>query len=207
MNPMYDEPALIPRYEAYHESKIAYHEDALDRYGNWLAGSVRLFNPQADHIGVLRDILEEMRRVLAIVNQITHTGSDETRYGIDMTDLPSVPIPDGMDTAAEPIWAMDAQGNVLVGDVANQIVQITSIILYGRYVGLGATIQYDPDAPIRVADLPEPIKSWYHNDRNRGRDLGEDTDGFVYDPHEPDDMRLTWEEVVHSYGWEVWGID
>jgi hypothetical protein len=203
---MHDEPMLIPRYEAYYETEIAYHEDALDRYGNWLAGSIRLFDPQSDHIGVLRDILEEMRRVLAVVNQITHAGSDETRYGIDMTDLPSVPIPDGI-TTEYPIWAMDAHGNVLVGDVANQIVQITSIILYGRYVGLGATIQYDPDAPIRVADLPEPIKSWYHNDRNRGRDLGEDTDGFVYDPHEPDDMRLTWEEVVHSYGWEVWGID
>ena len=94
-----------------------------------------MYNPHADHIGVLRDLIVEMRRVLDAVNQITHTGSDETRYGIDTTDLPSIPIPDGISTEY-PIWAMDSNGNVLVGESLTDIESITSIILNGRYIGL-----------------------------------------------------------------------
>ncbi len=194
---------FTPQYEAYYESKIVYREDNLDRYGNWLAGNVRMYDPLADHIGVLRDVLIEMKRVLAAVNQITHAGSDETRYGIDMTDLPSVPIPDGIMTEY-PIWAMDGCGNVLVGETADQIEKITSIILDGRYIGLGTTIQYEPDEPILAKHLPEPVRSWYIE--NNG--IGQDDDGFVRDLGKPgDEPRLTWEEVVNEYGYQVWGIE
>lgn len=192
---------FTPQYENYYESKIACHEDALDRYGNWLAGNIRMYNPHADHIGVLRDLIVEMRRVLDAVNQITHTGSDETRYGIDTTDLPSIPIPDGISTEY-PIWAMDSNGNVLVGESLTDIESITSIILNGRYIGLGTTIQYDPDAPILLSDLPEPIRSWYYT----CDDIGVDTGGFVFDPFSPDCRRLTWKEVVDYYGYKVWDI-
>lgn len=192
---------FTPQYENYYESKIACHEDALDRYGNWLAGNIRMYNPHADHIGVLRDLIVEMRRVLDAVNQITHTGSDETRYGIDTTDLPSIPIPDGISTEY-PIWAMDLNGNVLVGESLTDIKSITSIILDGRYIGLGTTIQYDPDAPILLSDLPEPIRSWYYT----CDDIGVDTGGFVFDPFSPDCRRLTWKEVVDYYGYKVWDI-
>lgn len=192
---------FTPQYENYYESKIVCHEDALDRYGNWLAGNIRMYNPHADHIGVLRDLIVEMRRVLDAVNQITHTGSDETRYGIDTTDLPSIPIPDGISTEY-PIWAMDSNGNVLVGESLTDIESITSIILNGRYIGLGTTIQYDPDAPILLSDLPEPIRSWYYT----CDDIGVDTGGFVFDPFSPDCRRLTWKEVVDYYGYKVWDI-
>lgn len=192
---------FTPQYENYYESKIACHEDALDRYGNWLAGNIRMYNPHADHIGVLRDLIVEMRRVLDAVNQITHTGSDETRYGIDTTDLPSIPIPDGISTEY-PIWAMDSNGNVLVGESLTDIESITSIILNGRYIGLGTTIHYDPDAPILLSDLPEPIRSWYYT----CDDIGVDTGGFVFDPFSPDCRRLTWKEVVDYYGYKVWDI-
>lgn len=192
---------FTPQYENYYESKIACHEDALDRYGNWLAGNIRMYDPHADHVSVLRDLIVEMRRVLDAVNQITHTGSDETRYGIDTTDLPSIPIPDGISTEY-PIWAMDSNGNVLVGESLTDIESITSIILNGRYIGLGTTIQYDPDAPILLSDLPEPIRSWYYT----CDDIGVDTGGFVFDPFSPDCHRLTWKEVVDYYGYKVWDI-
>ena len=194
---------FTPQYETYYESKIACHEDALDRYGNWLAGNIRMYDPDADHVSVLRDLIVEMKRVLAAINRVTHTGSDETRYGIDTTDLPSIPIPDGISTEY-PIWAMDSNGNVLVGESLTDIESITSIILDGRYIGLGATIQYDPDAPIQANRLPEPIRSWYQ--ANDG--IGEDEEGFVHDLDKPgDDKRLTWEEVVVEYGYQVWDIN
>ena len=194
---------FTPQYENYYELTIVNHEDDLDRYGNWLAGNIRMYDPHADHIGVLRDLIVEMRRVLDAVNQITHTGSDETRYGIDTTDLPSIPIPDGISTEY-PIWAMDSNGNVLVGESLTDIESITSIILNGRYIGLGTTIQYDPDAPIQANRLPEPIRSWYQ--ANDG--IGEDGEGFVSDLDKPgDDKRLTWEEVVVEYGYQVWDIN
>jgi len=194
---------FTPQYENYYESKIVCHEDALDRYGNWLAGNIRMYDPDADHVSVLRDLIVEMKRVLAVINRITHTESDETRYGIDTTDLPSIPIPDGISTEY-PIWAMDSNGNVLVGESLTDIESITSIILDGRYIGLGTTIQYDPDAPIQANRLPEPIRSWYQ--ANDG--IGEDEEGFVHDLDKPgDDKRLTWEEVVVEYGYQVWDIN
>jgi hypothetical protein len=194
---------FTPQYKTYYESKIACHEDALDRYGNWLAGNIRMYDPDADHVSVLRDLIVEMKRVLAVINRITHTESDETRYGIDTTDLPSIPIPDGISTEY-PIWAMDSNGNVLVGESLTDIESITSIILDGRYIGLGTTIQYDPDAPIQANRLPEPIRSWYQ--ANDG--IGEDEEGFVHDLDKPgDDKRLTWEEVVVEYGYQVWDIN
>jgi hypothetical protein len=192
---------FTPQYETYYESKIVCHEDALDRYGNWLAGNIRMYDPHADHVSVLRDLIVEMKRVLTAINQVTHTGSDETRYGIDTTDLPSIPIPDGISTEY-PIWAMDSNGNVLVGESLTDIESITSIILDGRYIGLGTTIQYDPDAPIQANRLPEPIRSWYYT----CDDIGVDTGGFVFDPFSPDCRRLTWKEVVDYYGYKVWDI-
>ena len=194
---------FTPQYENYYESKIVCHEDALDRYGNWLAGNIRMYDPHADHVSVLRDLIVEMKRVLTAINRVTHTGSDETRYGIDTTDLPSIPIPDGISTEY-PIWAMDSNGIVLVGESLTDIESITSIILDGRYIGLGTTIQYDPDAPIQANRLPEPIRSWYQ--ANDG--IGEDGEGFVSDLDKPgDDKRLTWEEVVVEYGYQVWDIN
>lgn len=190
---------FTPQYENYYELTIVNHEDDLDRYGNWLAGNIRMYDPHADHIGVLRDLIVEMRRVLDAVNQITHDGSDETRYGIDMAELPSVQIPTGIMTDY-PIWAMDFYGNVLVGE--NTITSITSIILAGRHLGHEQISQYDPDAPILLSDLQEPIRSWYYT----CDDIGVDTGGFVFDPFSPDCRRLTWKEVVDYYGYKVWDI-
>ncbi len=41
--------------------------------------------------------------------------------GVDLTDLPSAPIPDWVDTAW-PVWARDRAGRHLVGDTADEVV-------------------------------------------------------------------------------------
>jgi len=45
---------------------------------------------------------------------------------VDMSDLPSEPIPSGRESY--PIWAMDKMGFCLVGDDASSIEHISSII-------------------------------------------------------------------------------
>ena len=64
---------------------------------------------------------EDIRRLKAILDDYCITSDD-----IDMCDLPSMPIPDDVDTLY-PIWAMDKKGYCLVGDAADQIEHIDSI--------------------------------------------------------------------------------
>ena len=45
---------------------------------------------------------------------------------VDMSDLPSAPIPDDIDTSY-PVWAVDIAGRALVGEAADKIMSINEI--------------------------------------------------------------------------------
>lgn len=62
----------------------------------------------------LKDAIEAVFRMDENADQI-----------IDMSDLPTEPIPDGLETY--PIWAMDKKGYCLVGDAADSIEHISDI--------------------------------------------------------------------------------
>ena len=65
--------------------------------------------------------IEDIRCLKAMLDDYCITSDD-----IDMSDLPSMPIPDDVDTLY-PIWVMDKKGYCLVGDAADQIEHIDSI--------------------------------------------------------------------------------
>ncbi len=110
---------FVPRYADY-ALMIDCTVEALDEYGRWLGEQVRAYDPRAEPIEDLRDLLAEVHEVLGAVNQITHQGDGEERYGIDMSDLPSIEIPEGIDTAY-PVWAMSSDGGTLTGECADRV--------------------------------------------------------------------------------------
>ncbi len=110
---------FVPRYGDY-ALMIDCTVEALDEYGRWLGEQVRAYDPRAEPIEDLRDLLAEVHEVLGAVNQITHQGDGEERYGIDMSDLPSIEIPEGIDTAY-PVWAMSSDGGMLTGECADRV--------------------------------------------------------------------------------------
>ena len=67
--------------------------EALDKYGDWLGAQVRAWN-SSESIEDLRDLIIEVHEVLGAVNQIAQQGDSEKRYGIDMSVLPSIEIPE-----------------------------------------------------------------------------------------------------------------
>ena len=84
---------FVPRYADY-ALMIDCTVEALDEYGRWLGEQVRAYDPRAEPIGDLRDLIIEVREVLGAVNQIAGVGDGEERYGIDMSDLPSIEVPE-----------------------------------------------------------------------------------------------------------------
>lgn len=110
---------FVPLY-ADHAQMIDCTVEALDEYGRWLGEQVRAWDPATDRVEDLRDLLAEVREVLGEINQIAHVGADEERYGIDLADLPSVEIPEEV-LAAHTVWAVDAYGNALVGECADEV--------------------------------------------------------------------------------------
>ena len=83
---------FVPRYADYAQM-IDCTVEALDAYGRWLGDQVRAWKP-TESIEDLRDLIIEVREVLGAVNQIAGVGDGEERYGIDMSDLPSIEIPE-----------------------------------------------------------------------------------------------------------------
>lgn len=69
----------------------------------------------------LMDILDQIPEALRDAGYPPRTGDV-----IDYSDLPSEPVPEKI--AGYPVWACDKQGNCLVGDAADQIEHIASII-------------------------------------------------------------------------------
>ena len=115
---------FVPRYADYAQM-IDCTVEALDEYGRWLGEQVRAWNP-SESIEDLRDLLVEVHEVLGAVNQIAHQGDGEERYGIDMSDLPSIEIPEGVDTAY-PVWAVDKRGMALVGPGADEVESVEEV--------------------------------------------------------------------------------
>ena len=83
---------FVPRFADY-ALMIDCTVEALDAYGRWLGDQVRAWKP-TESIEDLRDLIVEVREVLGAVNQIGGVGDGEERYGIDMSDLPSIEIPE-----------------------------------------------------------------------------------------------------------------
>ena len=84
--------AFVPRYADY-ALIIDGTVEALDKYGDWLGAQVRSWKP-SESIEELCDLITEVREVLGAVNQIAGVGDSEERYGIDMSNLPSIEIPE-----------------------------------------------------------------------------------------------------------------
>ena len=89
-------PILV--FEHIEEAKF----DIVDRIENW----------DTKNIEQLKSLLEELEKF-----------PSDTTHLIDMTALPSAPIPDDIDTSY-PVWAMDQSGNMLVGTDADQTMTI-----------------------------------------------------------------------------------
>lgn len=83
---------FVPRFADY-ALMIDCTVEALDDYGRWLGEQVRAWKP-TESIEDLRDLIAEVHEVLGAVNQIARVGDGEERYGIDMSDLPSIEIPE-----------------------------------------------------------------------------------------------------------------
>lgn len=76
---------------------------------------------------------EDVRELFNILDQIPEVlrasgRPPRTSDVIDYSDLPTEPIPVGMETY--PIWAMDTSGRCLVGDTAEEIEGIEEIRAY-----------------------------------------------------------------------------
>ena len=84
---------FVPRFADYGLMIVDGTVEALDRYGDWLGVQVRTWKP-SDGIKDLRDFIVEVHEVLGAINQIAQIGDSEERYGIDMSELPSIEIPE-----------------------------------------------------------------------------------------------------------------
>lgn len=73
------------------------------------------------NIRVLRDLLNELRACR------DEDGAEiDTQAYVDMTSLPSAEIPADIDTSY-PVWAVDLDGNALVGGSADEIETLDEI--------------------------------------------------------------------------------
>lgn len=185
---------FVPLYADYAQT-IDHTEEALDQYGRWLGEQVRAWDPATDRVEDLRDLLAEVREVLGEINQIAHVGADEERYGIDMSDLPSIEIPEGVDTGY-PVWAMSSAGGMLTGECADCVETILDVVL-------AQNPDLDECDLVQRADLPEPVRSWYveHNtiSPDDARNVWETGD-------EDEEPKIRWGDVLREYGYRVFGI-
>jgi hypothetical protein len=69
---------------------------------------------------------------------ISELGDDPEAYGVDMSCLPTVEIPHDVNTAY-PVWAMDVDGDMLVG--AGDL-EIMSLADYRRQIAEVVAVQY-----------------------------------------------------------------
>jgi len=184
---------FVPRYADYAQM-IDCTEEALDEYGCWLGEQVRAWKP-SESVEDLRDLLVEMGEVLDARSQIGGGGLDEARYGVRMDDLPSAPIPDGIDTSY-PVWAMSSTGGMLTGECADCVETILDVIL-------SQNPDLDEDDLVQREDLPEPVRSWYveHNT------IAPDDGRYVWETGDEDEEpKIRWGDVLREYGFRVWGI-
>jgi hypothetical protein len=181
--------SVVPRFADYPKKIIDLTLEDLDEYGYWLGEQVENWDMQ-DTLE-LKILMDEVKEVLGLVNQVAAVGAAEDRYGIRIDSLPSAAIPEGIDTSY-PVWAMDTSGRMLIGEAMDNITTITDVVI----------CQSDllTEEPVRAADLPEPVRSWYL----QGDAYTEDAGGYVYDPEQG--VRPDWGAIVEEYAFQVWGI-
>lgn len=63
--------------------------------------------------------VEELRDMIADLNEFCEANDLHTDSYLDMTSLPSAEIPADVDTGY-PVWAMDLNGGLLVGDTGDE---------------------------------------------------------------------------------------
>ena len=116
--------------------------------------AVRVYDPKTQEISILKDALDALEDLLKYEINIDDL--------IDFSDLPTLPIPSGEELY--PIWAMDYKGNCLVGDVADQIENISEIVDDVMIIGSEKVTRFGDDnyvitpidAPFFVGDDGTP---------------------------------------------------
>ncbi|MDI6720462.1 MAG: hypothetical protein QMD46_12700 [Methanomicrobiales archaeon] len=184
---------FVPLYADYAQM-IDCTVEALDEYGRWLGEQVRAWKP-SESIEDLRDLLAEVREVLGARNRISGVGLGEDWYGIDMSYLPSIEIPEGIDTSY-PVWAMSSDGGMLTGECADCVETILDVIQTQNP-------DLDEDDLVQREDLPEPVRTWYveHNT------IAPDDGRYVWETGDEDEEpKIRWGDVLKEYGFQVWGI-
>ena len=84
--------------------------DAFD-VAEWCAGEVSEWDGER---------IETLRYWLRALDRVCEYGGLEQQHFVDMSNLGGVTLPDDVDTSY-PVWAMDAKGDMLVGDRADDI--------------------------------------------------------------------------------------
>jgi len=87
-------------------------KDQLEISCNELAYDITHWNKQ--NVGKLRDLLNELNNNINILCGEYYCDYCLTTFGVDICNLPSYTIPEGLELY--PIWAMDIDNDCLVGN-------------------------------------------------------------------------------------------
>ncbi len=79
-----------------------------------------------ENIQELSNLIEELSATTAAISADMISGDCRVDDYVDLTALPTVEIPDDIDTSY-PVWSMDKSGNMLVGPEANEIEHIDDV--------------------------------------------------------------------------------
>ena len=127
----YDDPGMVAKFKDY-DPKTYYNPKVLDTpikirdYGIWLGKQIMSWDRNA--IEDLKEMLDELNEVIEQLfnTEIRDFYNEERDFGVDMSAFPTHEIPGGKESY--PIWAMDKEGDCLVGDTADQIENIKEIL-------------------------------------------------------------------------------
>jgi hypothetical protein len=99
--------------------RAAYLE-ILDRAARVIAREVRAWDTED---------VSRLVELLTRLDEITDRADRKAEDYVRMDSLPSAPIPEGVDTAY-PVWAVDKQGQALVGEGADEVESIEEVRAY-----------------------------------------------------------------------------
>jgi len=95
----------------------AVYLEILDRAARIIAREVRAWDTED---------ISELVGLLTRLDEITDRGDQSAEDYVRMDSLPSAPIPEGVDTAY-PVWAVDKQGQALVGPGADEVESVEEV--------------------------------------------------------------------------------
>lgn len=76
-----------------------------------------------------RKDIHHLVELLAVLDDLSNRIDRQAEDYVTMSNLPSAPIPPGVDTAY-PVWALDAKGMALVGEGADEVEPIKEVAAY-----------------------------------------------------------------------------